>query len=121
VTQQSLRVVIIRRAALDTPDGINIFIFSLAQALVSKGHEVFIVGTTLRDPERISELYGISRHIRGHGPRPGGFVQPQVHASCRPVVPGGQADDGRSFAPRPHHRQRPATHVICGTQLRRRS
>jgi len=63
VTQQSLRVVIIRRAALDTPDGINIFIFSLAQALVSKGHEVFIVRTTLRDPERISELYGISRHI----------------------------------------------------------
>ena len=63
MTQQSLRVVIIRRAALDTPDGINIFIFSLAQALVSKGHEVFIVGTTLRDPERISELYGISRHI----------------------------------------------------------
>ena len=63
MSQPPRRIVIIRRAALGTPDGINIFIFSLAEALLSKGHEVFIVGTTLLDPERIRELYGTSRDL----------------------------------------------------------
>ncbi|KWV47686.1 hypothetical protein AS156_19845 [Bradyrhizobium macuxiense] len=43
-----MRVVVTRREALDSPDGINIFIVSLAQALSDLGHEVKIVVASLQ-------------------------------------------------------------------------
>ena len=38
-----MRIVLTRREALDNPDGVNIFIVSLAQALSELGHEVMLV------------------------------------------------------------------------------
>jgi glycosyltransferase involved in cell wall biosynthesis len=38
-----MRVVLTRREALDCPDGVNIFIISLAQALKDLGHDVMVV------------------------------------------------------------------------------
>src|SRR5690349_9325505 len=38
-----MRVVLTRREALDSPDGVNIFIVSLAQALMDLGHDVMVV------------------------------------------------------------------------------
>jgi len=43
-----MRVVLTRREPLDTPDGINIFIVSLAQALSDLDHEVKIVVGSLQ-------------------------------------------------------------------------
>jgi glycosyltransferase involved in cell wall biosynthesis len=52
------RIVITRRARLDFRDGINIFIFSLADALIQAGHEVAVVATTVGDRSRIGQLFG---------------------------------------------------------------
>jgi glycosyltransferase involved in cell wall biosynthesis len=54
-----MHFVITRRAPLDTPDGINISIFSLADALQADGHRVTMVSATESDPARLRELYGI--------------------------------------------------------------
>lgn len=50
--KRRVRVVITRREALDSPDGVNIFIVALAQALVDLGHEVrLVVGSLGNFPE----------------------------------------------------------------------
>lgn len=51
------RIVITRRTALDYRDGINIFIFALADAFRRDGHDVTVLATTVGDPERIQRLF----------------------------------------------------------------
>ena len=51
-------IAIVRRAALDVRDGINIFIFALADAFIRAGHRVTVVATWVGDPARLDELYG---------------------------------------------------------------
>src|SRR5712691_3175386 len=51
-----MRVVLTRREALDSPDGINIFIVSLAQALSDLDHEVKIVVGSLQSPSEYRRL-----------------------------------------------------------------
>ncbi len=53
------RIVITRRGALDVRDGINIFIFALADALLRRGHEATILATHVGDEDRLRALYGI--------------------------------------------------------------
>jgi glycosyltransferase involved in cell wall biosynthesis len=53
------RVVITRRAPLDFRDGINIFIFALADAFIEAGHEVTVVATTVGDRARIQRLFDV--------------------------------------------------------------
>lgn len=53
------RIVITRRSALDFRDGINIFIFALADALIAAGHEVAIIATRAGDPRRLESLFGM--------------------------------------------------------------
>jgi glycosyltransferase involved in cell wall biosynthesis len=53
------RIVITRRAALDYRDGINIFIFALADAFDREGHDVAILATTVGDPARIQRLFAM--------------------------------------------------------------
>lgn len=57
-----MQIVITRRAPLDVPDGINIFIFSLASELLAAGNDVLVVGTTLSDPDGLAELYEMKRY-----------------------------------------------------------
>jgi len=47
VGEVDVRIVSTRRAPIDAPDGINVFIFSLASELLAAGNEVFAVPTTL--------------------------------------------------------------------------
>ncbi len=54
-----MHFVITRRAPLDTADGINISIFSLADALHDAGHRVTMLSATATDPRRVRELYGV--------------------------------------------------------------
>jgi glycosyltransferase involved in cell wall biosynthesis len=56
-----VHILITRRAPLDTPDGINISIFSLADALLALGHRVTMVSSTASDAVRLQELYGLRR------------------------------------------------------------
>ena len=51
-----MRVVLTRREALDSPDGVNIFIVSLAQALSDLGHEVRVVVGSLQSPSEYRRL-----------------------------------------------------------------
>ena len=51
-----MRVVLTRREALDSPDGINIFIVSLAQALSDLDHEVRIVAAGLESHAEYQRL-----------------------------------------------------------------
>jgi glycosyltransferase involved in cell wall biosynthesis len=53
-----MRVVLTRREALDTPDGVNIFIVSLAQALSDLGHDVKIVVGSLESHAEYLRLLG---------------------------------------------------------------
>lgn len=55
-----MHLAITRRAPLDTPDGINISIFALGDALVAAGHRVTYVAATESDPAELRELYGIA-------------------------------------------------------------
>jgi glycosyltransferase involved in cell wall biosynthesis len=57
-----LRIVLTRREALDIPDGINIFLFSLADALQHRGHEVIMVSTAANDEPKIREYFA-PRHL----------------------------------------------------------
>jgi glycosyltransferase involved in cell wall biosynthesis len=52
-----MHIVMTRREALDTPDGINIFLFSLAEALLEGGHEVTVVGSAWTDEAKVHEFY----------------------------------------------------------------
>ena len=54
-----MHLAITRRAPLDTPDGINISIFALGDALVAAGHRVSYVCATQSDPDELRRLYGI--------------------------------------------------------------
>ena len=51
------RVVITRRFALDVRDGINIFIFGLADALIAAGHDVAVLANRVGDHDRLRSLY----------------------------------------------------------------
>jgi glycosyltransferase involved in cell wall biosynthesis len=51
-----MRVVLTRREAFDYPDGINIFIVSLAQALVDQGHDVLIVAGSMESRDEYERL-----------------------------------------------------------------
>jgi glycosyltransferase involved in cell wall biosynthesis len=51
-----MRVILTRREALDSPDGVNIFIVSLAQALSDLDHEVQIVVGSLRSHAEYQRL-----------------------------------------------------------------
>lgn len=53
-----MRIVLTRREALDEPDGVSIFIVSLAQALSELNHEVRIVVGCLRDEAEYRRLLG---------------------------------------------------------------
>ncbi|MGY4320616.1 glycosyltransferase family 4 protein [Bradyrhizobium sp. JR3.5] len=53
-----MRIVLTRREALDWPDGVNIFIVSLAQALADLDHEVTIVVGSLQSHEEYRRLLG---------------------------------------------------------------
>ncbi|MBX5495777.1 MAG: glycosyltransferase family 4 protein [Bryobacteraceae bacterium] len=52
-----MHVVLTRREALDVPDGINIFLFSLAEALMEQGHQVTVVSTAANDENKIREYF----------------------------------------------------------------
>ncbi len=52
-----MRIVLTRREALDTPDGINIFLFTLAEAMLKRGHEVVIVSSAASDPAKLRNYY----------------------------------------------------------------
>lgn len=69
---QPRRIVITRRFALDVRDGINIFVFALADALLEDGHAVDILATRVGDPARLQALYAPRRMARLHEvePRP---------------------------------------------------
>src|SRR3954452_14100056 len=47
----SMRVVLTRREPLDSPDGVSIFIVSLAQALCDLGHGIEIVAGSCQEAE----------------------------------------------------------------------
>ena len=51
-----MRVVLTRREGLDSPDGVSIFIVSLAQALSDLGHEVKVVVGSLQSPSEYRRL-----------------------------------------------------------------
>jgi glycosyltransferase involved in cell wall biosynthesis len=69
-----MRFVIARRHALDGPDGINAFIYSLSSALMEQGHEVHLVSTAATDVEVARSRYDRVRFTQLHslmdGPRP---------------------------------------------------
>lgn len=51
-----MRIVLTRREALDSPDGVSIFIVALAQALLELGHEVRIVVGTFESRAKFQRL-----------------------------------------------------------------
>lgn len=51
-----MRIVLTRREALDSPDGVSIFIVSLAQALLDLGHQVQIVVGAFESREKFQRL-----------------------------------------------------------------
>ncbi len=53
-----MKILITRRERLDVPDGINIFIFSLADSFTKMGHEVFVLSTYESSTENIAKYYG---------------------------------------------------------------
>src|SRR5690348_8132548 len=57
----SMKIVLTRREALDTPDGINLFLFTLAEALLHRGHEVVIVSSAASDPAKLRTFYPLRR------------------------------------------------------------
>jgi len=56
-----MRIVMTRREALDTPDGINIFLFSLAEAMLEAGHEVTVVSSAWTDGAKVREFYPLRK------------------------------------------------------------
>lgn len=59
-----MRIVITRRESLDTPDGINVFIFSLAEAFLLKGHEVYVVAGMYTDINNIFRYFQLKKYPR---------------------------------------------------------
>lgn len=56
-----MRIALTRREALDTPDGINIFLFSLAEALLEMGHQVTVVTSARNDQAKIRDFYSLAQ------------------------------------------------------------
>lgn len=56
-----MRIALTRREALDTPDGINTFLFALAEALLELGHEVIVISSARSDHHKLQEYYSLSR------------------------------------------------------------
>jgi glycosyltransferase involved in cell wall biosynthesis len=56
-----MRIVLTRREALDTPDGINIFLFTLAEAMLDRNHEVIIVSSAASDYGKLRAYYPLRR------------------------------------------------------------
>lgn len=52
-----MHIVMTRREALDVPDGINIFLFSMADALQEIGHRVTMVATAATNTDRLREYF----------------------------------------------------------------
>lgn len=57
-----MRVVITRREGLDIPDGINIFIFSLADELIRRGHDVIAVSSTFTEAANVKQYFGFEKY-----------------------------------------------------------
>jgi glycosyltransferase involved in cell wall biosynthesis len=56
-----MNIVMTRREALDVPDGINIFLFSLADALQENGHRVTMVATAATDTGKLQDYFAPRR------------------------------------------------------------
>lgn len=61
-----MRVVIVRRDRLNVPDGINIFIFALADALMEMGHEVEVVTSFPGKEEETRGFFSFAHFPRLH-------------------------------------------------------
>ena len=57
-----MNIVITRREALDIPDGINAFIFALADELLSRGHAVSVISSTASDVATIKKYFEFERY-----------------------------------------------------------
>jgi glycosyltransferase involved in cell wall biosynthesis len=68
-----MRFVIARRHALDGPDGINAFIYSLSSALMDQGHEVHLVATAATDIALARSRYDRVRFTQLHSLMDGPF------------------------------------------------
>jgi glycosyltransferase involved in cell wall biosynthesis len=58
-----MRIVLTKREALDVPDGINIFMFSMADALAEMGHTVTMVATASTNTAKIEEYFAPQHHF----------------------------------------------------------
>jgi len=56
-----MRIALTRREALDVPDGINTFLFSLADALLELGHEVTVVSSARANLAKLHDFYSLAR------------------------------------------------------------
>jgi glycosyltransferase involved in cell wall biosynthesis len=56
-----MHIVMTRREALDVPDGINIFLFSIADALQESGHRVTMVATAATNTEKLQDYFAPRR------------------------------------------------------------
>lgn len=60
-----MHVVLTRRAdPLEVPDGINVFVFALADELMRRGHEVSVVSGAASDGQAVSRFYRLERSPR---------------------------------------------------------
>ena len=57
-----MKIVITRREALSVPDGINIFIFSLADELIRNGHKVIVVSNLFSDTKKIKDFFELDHY-----------------------------------------------------------
>ena len=54
-----MRIVLTRRdTPLHLPDGINVFLFALAESLIGDGHDVTLIGGPAYKPDEIDRIYG---------------------------------------------------------------
>jgi len=57
-----MRIILARREMLDVPDGISIFIYSLAEELIRLGHEVTVACGTSLDVTKVHKYFKLSRY-----------------------------------------------------------
>jgi len=57
-----MKIVLIKREPVDIPDGIGIFIYSLAEKLLNQGHEVTVACGTYADPAKIQQCFQLDRY-----------------------------------------------------------
>jgi glycosyltransferase involved in cell wall biosynthesis len=58
-----MQIILTRREALDYPDGINIFVVSLAQTFMDLGHRVMIIAASMRSEDEYRQALAPRRHI----------------------------------------------------------